>query len=448
VLASNPQKGIWQKVSDILTLSPEELSRAQVMQQLDDKRIKQRHASEQLGLSIRQVKRLLQAYRRDGAKALVSKQRGRQSNHQLNPHTKQEAVGWLQRRYADFGPTLAHEKLTEVHGLDVGCETVRQLMIAGGLWQPKRTKKPVMHPLRERRARFGELVQIDGSPYAWFEERAPACTLLVFIDDATGRLGELYFTAAETTFSYFEASERYLLHHGKPLSLYSDKYSVFRINLPNDLSGTGTTQFGRAMRQLGIEVICANTPQAKGRVERVMQTLQDRLVKEMRLRGISSIAEGNAYAPEFMEDFNGRFAVVPRDPADAHRALLPQDDLTRILTVQEMRVLSKNLTLQYNKVIYQIQTARPTYALRNAQVVVRENRLGEIAIEYKGKPLQYTVYREQVRQAEVVPSKQIALALEPLTPPQKKRKPYVPPADHPWRRFQLGKPKHAPSNSA
>lgn len=428
-------------------MSTKERSRAHVLRQLDEGRIKQRHAAKQLNLSVRQVKRLLKAYRRLGDEALISKQRGRPSNHQLDPQVKQQALDLIQAHYADFGPTLAREKLTEVHHVAIGRETVRGLMTQADLGQPRRAHKPVIHQLRERRARLGELVQIDGSPYAWFEDRALACTLLVFIDDATGRLGELFFTEAESTFSYFEATEHYVTHHGKPLALYSDKLSVFRVNLPNDLTGTGTTQFGRAMRQLTIEVLCANTPQAKGRVERVMQTLQDRFVKEMRLRGISGIAAGNAYAPEFIVDFNRRFAVLPRDPEDAHRPLLPQDDLARILTVQELRVLSKNLTLQYNKVIYQIQTARPTYALRKAQVVVRENRLGEIAIEYKGKPLQYTVYREQVRQAEVVSSKQIAMTLESLAPPpNKKRKPYVPPADHPWRRFSLDKPKSAQPN--
>ena len=434
-------------MSDILQMSTKERSRAHVLRQLDEGRIKQRHAAKQLNLSVRQVKRLLKAYRRWGDEALISKQRGRPSNHQLDPQVKQQALDLIQTHYADFGPTLAREKLTEVHHVAIGRETVRGLMTQADLWQPRRAHKPVIHQLRERRARLGELVQIDGSPYAWFEDRAPACTLLVFIDDATGRLGELFFTEAESTFSYFEATEHYVTHQGKPLAWYSDKLSVFRVNVPNDLTGTGTTQFGRAMRQLAIEVLCANTPQAKGRVERVMQTLQDRFVKEMRLRGISGIAAGNAYAPEFIVDFNRRFAVLPRDPEDAHRPLLPQDDLARILTVQELRVLSKNLTLQYNKVIYQIQTARPTYALRKAQVVVCENRLGEIAIEYKGKPLQYTVYREQVRQAEVVSSKQIAMTLESLAPPpNKKRKPYVPPADHPWRRFSLDKPKSAQPN--
>ena len=278
---------------------------------------------------------------------------------------------------------------------------------------------------------------------------APACVLLVFMDDATGRLGELLFTEAETTFSYFEATERYLQLWGKPLALYSDKLSVFRVNVPNDLSGTGTTQFTRAMQQLDIEVLHANTPQAKGRVERVNQTLQDRLVKELRLRGISSRAAGNAYLPEFIADFNARFAVVPRDAVDAHRPLLPPDDLARILTVQERRTLSKNLTLNYQNVIYQLQTARPSYALRNAQVVVREDRCGVITIEYKGKPLAYTIYHPQARQAEVVSSKQLPLKLDALVTSQtkKKSKPHVPPANHPWRRFRYGDPsKPQPTN--
>jgi hypothetical protein len=295
----------------------------------------------------------------------------------------------------------------------------------------------VIHQLRERRPRLGELVQLDGSPYAWFEDRAPACTLLVYIDDATGRLMHLFFTEAESTFSYFEVTEQYLRQHGKPLAFYTDKLGVFRINQPNDLGGTGMTQFTRAMQQLDIEVICANTPQAKGRVERVNATLQDRLVKEMRLRGLANRADGNAYLPEFIADFNARFAVAPRNSEDAHRPLLPQDDLARILTVQEMRVLSKNLTLQYNKVIYQIQTPRPTYALRNATVIVRENVRGEIGIEYKGKPLAHTVYRQQAKQAEVITSKQIAMKLDGLMSPVQKRKPYIPPPDHPWRRFRV-----------
>jgi hypothetical protein len=382
----------------------------------------------------------LKTYRHLGAEGLLSKKRGRPSHHQLDPHTQHRALELLQTRYADFGPTFAHEKLTEVHHLVLGRETVRGLMIQAGLWHPRRAPKPVVHPLRERRTRLGELVQIDGSPFAWFEERAPGCSLLVFMDDATGRLLELLFTAAESTFSYFEAAENYFRRAGKPLAFYSDKLGVFRINQTNAATGTGLTQFGRAMEQLAIEVICANTPQAKGRVERVMQTLQDRLVKEMRLRGICSMAAGNAYLPEFRADFNTRFAVPPRHPEDAHRPLLPQDDLARILTIQEPRVLSKNLTVQYQNAIYQIHSKRPGYALRHATVIVCENRQHEITLEYKGKPLDYTVYRPAPRQAQVVSSKQLTMKLDALTVPAqsaKKRKPYIPPPDHPWRRFRI-----------
>jgi transposase len=371
-------------VSDILQMSQQERSRTQVVRDLDEGRIKRRQAAQQLNLSVRQIVRLLKIYRRLGDAGLISKKRGRPSHHQLDPHTQHRALELLQTRYADFGPTFAHEKLTEVHHLALGRETVRGLMIQAGLWHPRRAHKPVVHPLRERRARLGELVQIDGSPYAWFEDRAPACSLLVFIDDATGRLLELRFTEAESTFSYFEAAENYFRHVGKPLAFYSDKLGVFRINQTTTATGTGLTQFGRAMEQLTIAVICANTPQAKGRVERVNQTLQDRLVKEMRLRGIASMVAGNAYLPEFIADFNARFAVPPRHPEDAHRPLLPHEDLARILTIQAPRVLSKNLTVQYQNAIYQIQSKRPGYALRHARVIVCENRRHEIAIEYKG----------------------------------------------------------------
>jgi transposase len=418
-------------------MSQHELNRVHVLRALDEGHLKQRQASEQLGLSLRQIKRLLKSYRQDGAAALVSKKRGQPSHHQLDPAIKQQAIAWLQTRYADFGPTLAHEKLTEVHHLRMGRETVRTLMIDIGLRQPRRHHRPIVHPLRERRARLGELVQIDGSPFDWFEGRAPACTLLVYVDDATGRLMELFFTPAETTFSYFEATEQYLRHHGRPLAFYSDKLSVFRVNLPNEQSAPGLTQFGRALQDLGIELICANSPQAKGRVEHANGTLQDRLVKEMRLRGLSSVVEGNAYLQEFMADFNARFAKVPRDPHDAHRPLRPQDDLERILAVQEMRSLSKNLTLQYNRVVYQIQTKRPSYALRHATVLVCETRAGQVLIEYKGKPLAYSVHHEQARQAEEVTSKQLALKLDTLAAKPPKRKVHIPPADHPWRRFRI-----------
>lgn len=398
-----------------------------------------RQAAELLQLGIRQVQRLKKGFQRQGAKALASKKRGRPSNNQLSRATVGRAQELLHGRYAGFGPTLAHEKLFETHALTLSRETVRQVMIAEGLWKPHRAKRAVLHPLRERRAQRGELVQIDGSPFAWLEERAPTCTLLVFIDDATGELLELFLTPSETTHSYFQATERYLQQHGRPRAFYSDKFGVFRINHPHDLKGDGETQFGRALRELDIELICANTPQAKGRVERANQTLQDRLVKELRLRAIGTLVQANAFLPEFRCDFNRRFAVAAREAQDAHRPLRLTDDLTRILALRELRTLSKNLTLNYNRTVYQIHTPRATYAMRQAQVEMRERYDGALQILYKDKPLEYSIYRAPPRQAELIPGKELNARLDHTRVRSKKRSVQVPAADHPWRKFRLSK---------
>jgi len=266
----------------------------------------------------------------------------------------------LKSKYQGFGPTLAHEKLVEKDKFQLSVESVRKLMMAEGLWKSRKLKKVVTHQLRQRRACFGELVQIDGSPHDWFEGRVDACVLLVFIDDATGKLVQLQFVDRESFFSYAQAAENYFKRYGKPIAFYSDKHGIFRVNQPSAGTGQAITQFGRAMQELDIQIICANTPQAKGRVERVIQTLQDRLPKEMRLSEISSREAGNAYLPKFMAAFNDRFADEPRSAVDAHRTLTAQDDLARIFTWQEPRTISKNLTVQFDNVVYQIQTARPT----------------------------------------------------------------------------------------
>ena len=416
-------------------MSQKELARLEIIQRICRQTLTQQRAAELLQLSVRQVKRLCLAYRQQGAAALVSKRRGRPSNNQLAPATIAAARQLLRANYYDFGPTLAHEKLCQTHGLQLGLESVRQLMIRDGLWHPRRARKAVIHQLRERRARRGELIQIDGSPHDWFEGRAPKCVLLVLVDDATSRLMQLRFVTAETTFNYFAVVRSYLSQQGKPLAFYSDKFSVFRINIPNALSGTGLTQFGRAMKELSIELICAHSPQAKGRVERANQTLQDRLVKELRLRALSSLEEANAYLPQFITAYNARFAVEPRAAQDAHRPLQPSEDLDRILTLCERRTLSKNLTLSYNNVIYQIKTQRAAYTLRGAQVEVRETSTGEVTIEYKGRQLEHSVYSEkEQQQAKVLPSKLLDIALsQPTAQPQRKRGPV--PLSHPWRRF-------------
>ena len=417
-------------MDELLTMSKKELTRLGIMKRLEERRMRQKEAAAILDVSARHVRRLLCSYRDHEEAGLISKRRGMPSNNRLKPEIKRRAIDLLHSRYDDFGPTLAHEKLTEVHKVILSVESVRQIMIAEELWKPRKVRRKSVHPMRPRRACLGELVQIDGSPHAWFEGRGPVCTLLVYIDDATGRLLELFFVPVESTFGYFAATRHYLDRHGVPVTFYSDKNGIFKVNVKNALSGSGMTQFGRAMKALDIEIICANTPQAKGRVERVNQTLQDRLVKELRLNGISTIDVANSFVPEYIPDFNRRFAVQPQSSWDAHRPLLfSEDELDIILSHQETRILSKNLTIQYHKVIYQIQTTRPTYALRKAQVIVCENPQGEITILYKGRPLDYSIFHRQQRQAEVVMSKEIDTHLK------KSKKPYKPAPNHPWRQY-------------
>jgi transposase len=421
---------------ETITMSSKEISRLEVMHKLQEKRLSQKEASTMLGVGVRQIKRLLTSYRRAGAKGLVSKHRGRKGNNRLDEKVLRTALDLLKGKYKGFRPMLAWEKLVEKENLKISVESVRQLMIVEGIWKARKAKKAVIHQLRERRACVGELVQIDGSPHAWFEGRAEACVLLVFIDDASGKLQQLHFAVNESFFSYSEAAEGYFRQHGKPVAFYSDKHGIFRVNLPSTGAGDALTQFGRAMQDLGIQIICANTPQAKGRVERVIQTLQDRLVKELRLRGISNMTDGNAYLPEFIADFNQRFAVEPRSSANAHRALTPKDDLATILTWQEPRTISKNLTVQFEKVVYQIQTERPSYALRNARVTVCVNAQQQVSILYKGKSLPYEIYHHQARQAEVVTSKDVNAALKERTY-AKPGATATPAADHPWRKYPL-----------
>jgi len=416
-----------QKMDELLTMSNKEITRLEIMQRLKGRSLHQKEAAQMLGISVRQVKRLYRAYQAKGAGGMVSQRRGKPSNHQMEPETVQKAIDLLYERYRDFGPTLAHEKLTEVHGLKLSDEKVRQLMIAEGIWKPKRAKQPSTHQMRERRACFGELVQIDGSDHDWFEGRGAKCTLLVYIDDATGQLLELWFVPDETTFAYFEATRHYVERFGKPIAFYSDKHGIFRVNQEQTVGlGSGLTQFGRAMQALDIQIICANTPQAKGRIERANQTLQDRLVKELRLLGISDIDSANAYLSEFRQDFNRRFAVAPRSTHNAHRPLLKTENLDLILTHQKTGTLSKNLTVQSNKVIYQIQSGRPDYSLRHAQVTVCENAKGEITILYNNKPLAYTIYHKPTRQAEVVDTKTLDRQIKLPKPPA---------PNHPWRLY-------------
>ncbi|WP_441301333.1 ISNCY family transposase [Burkholderia sp. S-53] len=262
----------------LVTLNMRELDRLKVIQAVADLGLKPGRAAERLGLTVRQIERLVIRYRESGAAGLASRKRGGPGNRRLDTELAQRALTIIRDRYTDFGPTLACEKLWECHGIQLAKETVRRLMTDAGLWIPRRQRPPKVYQPRARRACLGELIQIDGSDHRWFEERAVACTLLVYVDDATSRLMMLHFTQTESTFSYFEATRAYIERHGKPVAFYSDKASVFRSTTASK-TGSSVTHFGRAMYELNIDTFCANSSSAKGRVERAHLTLQDRLVK-------------------------------------------------------------------------------------------------------------------------------------------------------------------------
>jgi hypothetical protein len=400
-------------MQDIIIMSNRELHRVEILQKLIDKRLIEHDAAEQLGLSVRQIRRLKKAYKTGGAVGIVSKKRGKPSNHKYPDSVKKLAMAYIQQYYVDFKPTFACEKLSENHNLSISRETLRKWMIDAELWIPRNNRLKRAYQPRNRRECFGELIQIDGSPHDWFEGRGPKCTLLVYIDDATGKLMECQFVKSESTFTYFDSTRRYLEKHGKPVAFYSDKHSVFRTNKTGELGGDGVTQFGRALAELNIDIICANTPQAKGRVERVNRTLQDRLIKEMRLMNISDAEQGNKFLPEFMAKFNKQFGKEPIDSKNMHRELLPHEDLNEIFSWQETRTLSKNLTLQYDKVLYLIEDSLDNRSLARHKVTVFDYFDGTIKIKFNNQELAYRIFDkiQKVTQGEIVSNKRLGAVL-------------------------------------
>ncbi|MEX3943967.1 ISNCY family transposase [Paraburkholderia sp. BR10937] len=286
-------------------------------------------------------------------------------------------------------------------------------MTDAGLWVPRRQRPLTVCQPRARRACLGELIQIDGSDHRWFEERAPACTLLVCLDDATSRLMHLHFTATESTFSYFEATRAYIERHGKPGALYSDKASVFR-SAAASKTGNSMTHFGRAMYELNIDTFCANSSPAKGRVERAHLTLQDRLVKELRLRGINTVADANAYALTFMAIYNARFAKPPKSDFDAHRPLRADENLDLLMTWRETRRVTKSLTVQYDRVMYLLDDTPENRKLIHRYIDVWEYPDSRIEIRADGRVLPYRQYDRlaDVDQGVVVEHKRLSHVLQ------------------------------------
>ena len=407
-----------------VTMSAKELDRLEVLGRVLERRQTQRRAAEQLGLSERQLRRLCRALAQHGAAALASRKRGRPSNRKRPAAAREQALGLVRDRYSDFGPTLAREKLWERHGVEVSTETLRQWMIEAGLWIARSQRPRRAHQPRPRRSGLGELVQIDGCEHAWFEDRGPKCTLLVYVDDATSRLMELRFTASESAFDYFASTRAYLERSGKPVAFYSDQASIFRVTASEAKKKRNGTQFGRALSELNIDILCANTPQAKGRVERAHWTLQDRLVKELRLRGISTPEAGNAYLPEFRADYNARFGRQPSSPHDAHRPVRDDEDLERIFTWQEERKLSRNLTLHYKRVTYLVEPGPETLALAGERCLVHEHADGGIEVFHEGQRLPCRVFFDKepsVQDADIVANKRLGAALARIQKEQQAR---------------------------
>jgi hypothetical protein len=308
--------------------------------------------------------------------------------------------------------TLAAEKLEERHALRISRETLRTWMIQAGLWLPRAERKRFHQP-RHRREHLGELIQIDGCEHRWFEDRGPPCTLLVFVDDAISRLVALGFVPSESAFAYFEVLQRYLETHGKPVAFYSDKHSIFRVSKAEAAGGDGMTQFGRALAELNTEIICANSSQAKGRVERAHATLQDRLVKELWLAGISDREAANAFLPGFIARYNSKFARPPMRDQDLHRPLEGMNDLGDILCWRETRRVSRQLMVHYNRMKFTLHPTEITARLVGQRVEIYDFPDGRLEIRWRGLPLAYAVFDklQRVEHAAIVENKRLGEVL-------------------------------------
>src|SRR3954462_15791133 len=397
----------------VVLMSKAELSRVDTLARVDRGELPAAEAASLLGLSGRQVFRLLRRLRAAGAAGLASRRRGRPSNRRLPASVREAALAVVRERYADFGPTLAAENLAASHDLRLSRETLRQWMAEAGLWVPRKARRGRVHQPRHRRDRLGELVQIDGCQHPWFEERGPPCTLLVFVDDATSRLMHLRFVPAESALAYMAATRAYIEAHGKPVAFYSDRHGIFRVNHPDAAGGDGMTQFGRALHELTIAIICANSPQAKGRVERAHKTSQDRLVKDLRLAGIGTIEAASALLPAFVADYNARFAQEPRLAEDLHRPPAAHEDLDGALTWREERTVTGSLTLHYNKVLFLLEPSEIAGSLARKRVTVHEFPDGRLAIRPRGVGLPYRTFDKlrRVDQAAVVDNERLGAVL-------------------------------------
>ena len=407
----------------IIMATQEELRRLHVIEKVLEERLKQVEAAEILSLSSRQIRRMVKRVKREGQRGIVHRSRGRPSNRKLPDQLKDKVIKLYRGSYKDFGPTLACEKLLERDGVSISDETLRRWLIEAGDW--KRIRKRRKHrQWRERKGHPGEMVQIDGSHHAWFEDRGELCVLMGYIDDATGDVFGRFYDY-EGTMPAMDSFRRYIRRRGLPLKVYLDGHSTYKSTskptIQEELEGVEPlSEFERALKELGVEVSHAHSPQAKGRIERLFRTFQDRVIKEMRLRGIRTIEEGNRFLAEYLPVYNKRFSVRPREKEDLHRALPKGMDLNAILCMKTERTLRNDFTVAHNHKLYQIEEAT-----KASKVIVQDRMDGSMRITYQGQALRF----REITQRPIRENKQPVI--------RRRRKTYIPPADHPWRRFNI-----------
>ncbi len=408
---------------DIIMASQEELRRLHVIQKILEGGLKQVEGAEILSLSSRHIRRVVKRVRGEGQRGIVHRLRGRPSNRKIPDQLKDKVIKLYRTTYKDFGPTLASEKLSERDGIGISDETLRRWLLEAGDW--KRSRKGRKHrQWRERKRHDGEMVQIDGSHHAWFEERGPGCVLMGYIDDATGKVFARFYDY-EGTIPAMDSFKRYVRKRGLPLKVYLDKHSTYKSTakptIEEELGGVEPlSEFERALRELGVEISHAHSPQAKGRIERLFRTFQDRVIKEMRLTGIKTIEEGNKFLEGYLPLYNKRFSVRPRDKDDVHRPLPRGIDLNAILCIKTERTLRNDFTVAHNHKLYQIEDAT-----RASKVIVQDRMDGSMKVTYQGRALRFKEITER-------PTRETK---RPVV--TRRRKTYIPPADHPWRRFKI-----------
>jgi len=418
---------------DIIRMTRRDLKRLKVIGEVLERRLTQREAAGVVGLCQRQVRRLVSRVRSEGEVGVVHRSRGRSSNRGISGQLKQRVLGLYREKYPGFGPTLAHEKLLELDGIRISTSTLRSWLIEAHLWK-KRPQRSRYRRWRERRACCGQMVQMDGSHHAWLEDRGPELVLMGYIDDATGRVFARFYDY-EGTVPALDSFRRYIKRYGLPQSVYLDKHTTYKspkkLTVQEQLEGSEQprSQFERALEELSVEVIHAHSPQAKGRIERLFGILQDRLVKEMRLRAIATQGQANGYLQRYLPAFNRRFSVPPRQPADLHRPIPPGMDLNNILSIKHTRVVRKDFTVAHRHKLYQINDPPP--GLSSKAVVVAQRTDGRLQILYHGHQLKY----QQIQTRPSRPKKHPSPG--PTTT-------YRPPPDHPWRRFQINPQTHQP----